>query len=411
MTNDFKKFVDEFRNTIPNQYNQINLVDDLLNNDIDYFISISTRTDGKSFNYIGFLLALSIKYDIKIMLIGRHYTIRKALVELCEEIINNHNWFKRDEFKNNNEFFNQRTDDYIKIGMGSYNNIAVVSDLNSATDLKYRSNFLKQYEIIVYDEFLALEDDYLSDEWDKLKTIYETIDRNHNDDTALIKHPKIMLLGNAVNFDSPLLANLNIFERLEKQTINTTQRYDNIIMEMRKNENTNKKRNLRAFNQQNTNDSMTTGKFSFNDYNIINDVVKKEIMQNPNYFFIKDNKRWIKITYNIITFQMYIKVIPYNEDEFYVTELKDINENNIYLSEDKYYDIGFINKHVKSKKIFYVNAYSKNYILKNHNTLNLFKLCRKHLHNTDYDEVETKEKVFQNNTIDITINRLLKEMF
>src|SRR5699024_12156242 len=90
--------------------------------------------------------------------------------------------------------------------------IAVISSLNDATELKYSSNFLKKYPIMVYDEFLALQNDYLPDEWERLKTIYESIDRNQ--DITLIKKTKIIYLRNTEKFDRTVLNGLNIFNNL-----------------------------------------------------------------------------------------------------------------------------------------------------------------------------------------------------
>lgn len=52
---EFQNFVTKFRKSIPEQYNQIELVDHLMNTELDFYISISNRSDGKTFNYIAFL--------------------------------------------------------------------------------------------------------------------------------------------------------------------------------------------------------------------------------------------------------------------------------------------------------------------------------------------------------------------
>src|SRR5699024_9941720 len=96
--------------------------------------------------------------------------------------------------------------------------IAVISDLNNASELKYFSNYLKKFPIIIYDEFLTLQTDYLPDEWERLKTIYQSIDRIEK--YPLIHKPKIFYFGNAVNFESPILHGLKIFNILEKHPIN-----------------------------------------------------------------------------------------------------------------------------------------------------------------------------------------------
>src|SRR5699024_6674248 len=126
--------------------------------------------------------------------------------------------------------------------------IALISDLNNATELKYFSNYLKKFPIMVYDEFLALETDYLHDEWDRLKTIYQSIDRMES--YQLIHKPKIFYFGNAINFESPILHGLKIFNILENHKINTAKIYHydfNIMLEINRNDNANEQRNVRAF--------------------------------------------------------------------------------------------------------------------------------------------------------------------
>lgn len=401
----FNEFVEKFRDMIPNNYNQVNLLELLFKESLDYYISISTRTDGKSFNYIAFFIALAIEFDIKPLLIGRHYTIRKSIEELIYDIFFSHTYFKEKQY----QVFSRRTDDYIAMGIDNKELLAI-SDLNSASDLKLRSNYLKKFDIIIYDEFLALIEDYSGDEWEKLKTIYESMDRNHkdvNNDYLEIKHPKVFLLGNAVNFDSPILANLDIFERLETFKINTTREIDNIYIEMRKNENTNKKRNTRAFDKNGT-DAMTTGQFNFNRYKLANKQIKQDLLLNSDIFYIVDKKTFIKVTYNKNTFKMILKVVPFNEKPYFSTTLNHQTETCEYLS-DKYYNSAFIYKHEKNNLIYYENSYTKNYVLNNLVTLNLFMLCRKYLKdNTIVHDID--EKIFLENYKERTINRLIKEM-
>lgn len=401
---EYQKAIDLFRDSIPNMYNQINLVEELFNEEIDYYISISTRTDGKSFNYIAFLLYLALKYDVKFLLLGRHYTIRKSLEELIYDIFNSHTYFR----EKNLDVFSRRTDDYIAMGVGN-SELLAISDLNSASDLKLRSNYLKKFDIIVYDEFLALVEDYAGDETEKLKTIYESMDRKHLDDSEhlQIKHPKILLLGNAVNFDSPILASLDIFERLESFKINTTRRIENIYIEMRKNENTNKKRNTRAFNT-GENDSMSTGQFKFNKFRLATDQIKNDLNRNTDEFFIVDKKTYIQIRYHKETFKMILKVVPYNDSPYFSTTLTNQTETCTYLS-DKYYNQSFIRKHEKNNLIYYENSYTKNYILTHLPTLNLFYLCRKYLRDNTIEH-DIDEKIFIDNFKERTIKRLILEM-
>ena len=260
----YKKYIENFRKYyIPQRYNQVKLLDELNNPEIDHFFSISNRTDGKSFNYIHALINIAIDYDLGITFLSRNMMLRASYQTLIEEIIEVSPLLDRGNFT----FI--RTQYYLEL---NYNGkqIALISDLNNATELKYFSNFIKKFPIIVYDEFLALDTDYLPDEWERLKTIYESIDRVES--YPLIDKPKVFYFGNAVNFNSPILHGFKLFNILENHPINTAKTYFydfNIMLETSRNENANEQRNTRAFSSKN--DSMTTGQFKTNSHMIATD--------------------------------------------------------------------------------------------------------------------------------------------
>ena len=223
-TKKVQKFIDKKRKNIPQEYNQIELLNELTNPDIDWLVSISNRADGKSFNYINTAIDLAIEYDIKFVLMSRTYMLRLAYMNLVYTIID------KSKDKDLKFLFFKRNEDYIDV---FYNDksIAIITDLNNATDLKYYSNYLKEFPLIIYDEFLAIESDYLTDEWERLQNIYESIDRVAN--RPYIHNPKILLLGNAVNFNSPLLSELNLFNKLENHPINTMKIYNKIVIHLK----------------------------------------------------------------------------------------------------------------------------------------------------------------------------------
>ena len=62
--NKLKKELEKIRKNIPEKYNQVELLDQLYNDNIDLLFSITTRTDGKTFNYLYALARLSLKFDL-----------------------------------------------------------------------------------------------------------------------------------------------------------------------------------------------------------------------------------------------------------------------------------------------------------------------------------------------------------
>src|SRR5699024_3842706 len=95
----FKDELERFRRDhIPKQYNQVKLLDELNNPDIDHFISISNRTDGKSINYVHALLKIAIDYDLGLALFSRNMMLRTSYQELINDILDISTIFDRRDF-------------------------------------------------------------------------------------------------------------------------------------------------------------------------------------------------------------------------------------------------------------------------------------------------------------------------
>lgn len=403
----YQRGLQQFRkNHIPERFNQVKLLDELNNKEIDHFISISNRTDGKSFNYIHALLKIAIEYDIGLSFYSRSMMLRVSYQQLIEEIIEVSDIFDRMDFN----FIRQH--DYVTL---TYNDktIALITDLNRAQDLKNYSNYLKKFPIMIYDEFLALESDYLSDEWERLKTIYQSIDRVK--EYPLIYKPKIFYLGNAVNFESPVLHGLKIFNILENHPINTAKVYKdefNIMLEINRNDNANEERNTRAFGSEN--DAMSTAQFETNDYNIATDNDRMKVKQNPRTIMIKLKKDYLHVWFNPDDYTIILSIKSNVQEPYqYNLQLKDNKEQSEYLNE-KYFDEKHIKKIDKGMYLF-DNNYSKNYITNDFHGLNklkINKIIREFLrHDNDQLEQESKEKQFQQNYIDETKKELMRKIW
>ena len=403
----YKDFLKQFRKDhIPPQYNQVKLLDELNNPEIDHFISISNRTDGKSINYVHALLNIAIKYDLGLSFFSRNMMLRTSYQDLINDIIDISTIFERRDFN----FI--RSQYYVSLNYKD-KTIAIISDLNNATELKYFSNYLKKFPIMIYDEFLALETDYLPDEWERLKTIYESIDRIEK--YPLIHKPKIFYFGNAVNFDSPILHGLKIFNILENHPINTAKiyKYDfHIMLEINRNENANQRRNTRAFGSDN--DSMTTAEFETNNYNIATEHDRDHIKKNPRFIYIKLKDNYLKIWFNRDTLKTILSIESrIDEPYLYNMQLKDNKEHSTYLNE-KYFDDDHIKRIDKGDYLF-ENNFSKDYITSDFNGLNrlkINKIIREFLRDDDENkEIESKEKQFQENYIEQTKRGLMKKLW
>ena len=341
------------------------------------------------------------------MFISRNMMLRQSYQTLLEDI------FDLSTVLNREDFSFIRTQYYVSLNYKK-RTIAIITDLNSATELKYFSNFLKKFPIMVYDEFLAIESDYLSDEWIRLKTIYESIDRV--EEYPLINKPKIFYLGNAVNFESPILHGLEIFNILERHTLNTMKvyKYDfNIALEINRNENTNELRNTRAFGSKN--DSMSTAQFQTNDFLIATENDKNHIKINPRTIFIKLKNDYLKIWFNPddLTTILSIETTITKDHYDYNQQLKDNTVSSIYLNES-YYNENHIKKYDRGFYLF-ENNFSKNTITSENNNLNwirINKIIREYMRkDNQQNEIESKEQQFKDNYIEQTKRGLLKKLW
>lgn len=402
----FQEFLQDFREKyIPERYNQIKLLNELNNPDIDHFISISNRTDGKSFNYIHALLHISIEYNVGLMLICRNTYLRESYQTLLDDIINFSPIYNRSDFTFIRGLY------YISLNYKG-DTVAIITDLNHAGELKYYSNFIKNFPIMIYDEFLALDTDYLSDEFERLQTIYESIDRKK--EFPLIVKPKIFYLGNAMNFNSPILNGLNIFNILEKHKMNTARIYKyefHVMLEMNKNTNANMQRNTRAFNSGNT--SMSTGEFKTNSHLIADDNDRKEILKNPRTFYVKLRDDFMKVHFNYDTLKVILSITSVCPDDYYIynLELKDNTSDSTYLKET-YFDENQY-KRIDNGYYLFDNNYSRNLIATEYpmlNMLKIHKLINEFILTDTKTELEHKEQQFKENYIELTKRNLMKRL-
>lgn len=405
----YNGYIQQFReHHVPKRYNQIRLLDELNNKELNHYMSISNRTDGKSINYIHALLNIAIDYDLGLTFLSRNMMLRDSYKSLIEEIIEISTILER------NDFTFIRSQYYIQLNYKN-NPIAVISDLNNATELKYFSNFLKKFPIIIYDEFIALETDYLSDEWDRLRTIYTSIDRIA--EYPLIHKPKIFYFGNAENFESPILHGMNLFNILEKHPMNEMRTYTlsngiSIALEILRNKTANEQRNTTVFG--NHNDALTTAEFETNNYNIATENDRLNIKRNPREIYVKIKNDYLKIWFNRDTLEVILSIVNrIDEDYHYNVQLKDNKYNSIYLNE-RYFD----DKHVKRiDRGYYLfeNNYSKNVIASDFHGLNrlkINKLIREYLRtDNETKEIEAKEKQFKENYIEQTKKGLMKKLW
>lgn len=379
-------YLNEYRSKyLPAEYNQLELLDHLCDESLDHFMSITTRGDGKSFNYISAVAYLCYHLDMGCTLLVRHFTLQDKMRDLLEDIFATIKWFNYPA-----DYHVRSTSDYLIVSIGD-KDIFLITDINNASDLKQSSAVLKKFPIILYDEFLTLTDDYVKNEYEKIRTIYKSIDRIK--DRPYIKTPKCIYLANPVNFDSPLLPSLKIYNQLQTQEINTMKQYRNVLLELRRNDSRNDGKNTRAFPDEY--DSDVTGQFQFSNYKLVSDEEYLRDFQHSQSVKIKlPEKLMLHFINN--NGKMILSVERSDNTEQFCTELTDESEDCQYLTE-KYYKQTFIKKHEKGL-FYYKDSFSKTFVQRDNQlmSINLFKLLpSSKTHTTE----ETYERVTKANFI------------
>lgn len=363
----------KYRKTIPDKYNQLYFLDYLTDKDVDAIFSITTRTDGKTFGTLSALAILSAELGITTTILIRHYDLRKAFVSQLSEVYNNKKFFDNRKMA---FFFD------VDIVTVTYNNhdAFYIVDLNSAADLKNYSAKLSNATITLYDEFLSVGGEYSAHEFLKFRTIFETMDRGEKDTLKYTNNRrKAIFLANPVDFSSELLDAFDLYRPIANQKLGTIKKYDNVVLEMRKNTNAQEKKNNRIFKHIDNNESIT-GKFTINDWQI------KSPSETDMKFIVKTRDKYIVV---FCGNSVILKVQGYmSKDYIYNTDIKDNSSTSTFLEPEKYYRDDMYRLYEKGK-IYFANPFSKEYVLTNYPLVDFIKLARKQLRQIDNFDTQT----------------------
>lgn len=384
-----KKELEKIRKNIPEKYNQVELLNELYNNKVDLMFSITTRTDGKTFNYLYALAKLSDKFDFTTIIIVRHMELRGAMIAQIRDV------YETMSDLNEGDLYPVINSEYVEIAYQERTPF-IILDLNNANDLKNYSSVLRKANIILYDEFLAVAGQYTDHEFLKFKTIFETMDRGYNPNMDYTNgRRKAIFLGNPVDFGSEFLAYWKLYEYLESQPMNSIKVYNNIAIERRRNKVAQVNKNNRIFNSDN---ESVTGDFKINNWAI------KSPKSNDKKIAIKTIDKYIVIHLEKIPI---LEVTQVEDNYIYNTDLVNNREGSTYLK-STYYNDNFVKKY--NRGLFrFANQFSKDYILNNYPTLKITKIINEQ--SQVIPTFKEQEKQIEQSNINLIKQRLFMQYF
>lgn len=353
--NDVDKTILKYAQSIPEQFNQLKLAKSLTQPNYDWLFNVSNRKDGKSFNWTILSTILGIENKFRGIWIARHYTVKNALITQTYKFIEQA--YEEKIFKYKPKDFTHINSDFYTTLYYKGEPVMLFTDLNVASDLKFSSAVLREYSFIVYDEFLALKGDYIRDEVEKLKTIYQTMNRPpyHKDLGGKIK---IVCLGNPVNFSSPLLAYHNMFDMIEetpKNSFSYKEKPRKIIYEYNWNEKVVREEDTSAFGED---DPMINAEFVVNNTLLAGKPLRHACLYS---FCIALDECYIRVHYKDQN-TFYYEATFYEPFVDYAFNLKDVHEDTTIITR-KFYKQENAERFQKNiKKIKFANNFTRDTI-------------------------------------------------
>ena len=394
-------FIQEYREkNIDDGYNPIHGLDQLASEKVGYIMSISNRGDGKTFGYLGCLTAIAYHFDLPLMLLQRHWTLREGAIDELIEVVT-----EREALPDFEKYYvidkqREYTCVYYKDKL-----IAIACELDNSSDLKRKSFFIRKARIIVYDEFITLPMDYVPQEATQFLRIVNSVHRGFKaGELPYIGNIKVVCLGNPENLASPILHMLKVTRQVQQQPINTEKIYNNVYVEKFENEATNANKIDSLIIPEE--DFSSHGEFQFNLHNIPDDEQMNALLtQLHDSLWIKLREGFLEIQYSVPNQDnILIRYMNYNDTYDFCTEIYDYNGLAEFLDDNTYRE--YFYKHHINDEFYYNDEYTRSVILQDEKlrNLNIYALIGKHHeenHDTENDQhfIELQRKNYEERDI------------
>lgn len=344
--------INEYVSNVPEKYYNLRVIKELTNDNFLRFWGISSNAAGKTFNATILFCYLGLKTSAKPNFIVRHYDLMARYIEKMRDKILSSEYAKK-YFPKPDHFIFRNRDTYT---MMTYEGkqIAIISCLANDGDLKFSSEILSDFPILIFDEFIATDGHYIKREVKKLEIIHRSTDRNHNDKKI---NTKIIFFANPLNFDSEFLDYYDIYEKLETQKIGEYVEYDDKnVLDLFKNEHVNIEKNNDMF-------PPVEGDDGSNAEFLINNFLLKPVKKEDKLLAcVKLQDEYIVQVYDSAGKDV-LKVTSYSPQIDFTLNLKDVTKK-IKMLNKKYIRNKNLDDFKKGKYLF-ANMFTLNYFSKN----------------------------------------------
>lgn len=354
----FKKYRKKY---IPQKFNQLDILENILNDNIDYGIDITTRSNGKTTNYVGMLTKLSIDFNFKVGYITDHFNQWDSVFANIKHTLKIFDINIEDE----NDFWYFPLKGLIKFGYKD-KELGYIINISRPQDIKRYFSQVSECKILVYDEFIRADEDYYPNEDVLLNQIKQTCDKdsmNENIKSIFGNKSRVILLANPINLLSPVLHSMGIIKILEEKEIN-----DEVIIDGRtglhlnSNAETNKEYIDDSFMPQLNKQEIET-MFNINKYNVISSDYLSQIYNNKDTL---SSKIYINSTKALIVTCLHNNYILSLTNDIrncsFCTNIEDKDVNRIYL-DDNWIDNDYMSHLFEHDMFSFSDMYTKNEIL------------------------------------------------
>ena len=210
-----KTFLKYRKKYTPEDYNQMELLEAILKGVINNGVDITTRSNGKSTNYIGMLGKLAIDFKFQIGMVIDHPYQWESMIESLKDSARVYEWTENPE----EDFWSYNLKTAIKFGVGTHE-LGLIMSVNKPADIKKMYATVSNCKFLVYDEFIRSDESYYNKEDIYFKEIKETCDKKATIKEIAELFPdnksKVLLLGNPKNLNNPILSSMGVIKILEE---------------------------------------------------------------------------------------------------------------------------------------------------------------------------------------------------